>query len=247
MIDPRPLWDADDPALVETRLREAADAAEGTERAVWLTQVARALGLQKRYDEGHTVLDGLTTGDPEVAVRVALERGRLVRSEGDGDADETARPLFEEAARRAREAGLDELLVDALHMVALVVPPEQRLAAQEEALFAARGSRDPRARDWDASILNNIGMVHADAGDHAAALVAFTEALESRERIGDVARTRVARWMVAWSLRHLGRREEARALQQALQSELAAVGEHDPYVDEELAVLERDEPADSRT
>ena len=44
--------------------------------------------------------------------------------------------------------------------------------------------------------------------------------------------------MVAWTLRHLGRRDEALALQRRLKAELDAVGEVDPYVDEELALLE---------
>ena len=171
----------------------------------------------------------------EVAARVALERGRLRRSSGDAEA---ARPDFEEAARLARDSGLEELHVDALHMVALVVPPEESREVSLHALDAARGSTDPRARDWDASLLNNIGMAHADAGDHVAALVSFEEALEARERIGEVGRTRVARWMVAWSLRHLGRTGEALAMQRALRAELVADGEHDPHVDEEIALLE---------
>jgi 3-methyladenine DNA glycosylase AlkD len=65
----------------------------------------------------------------------------------------------------------------------------------------------------------------------------FQEALEARERIGDPARTRVARWMVGWALRNLGRTDEALAVQTALKAELEAAGEEDPYVDEELALL----------
>ena len=128
--------------------------------------------------------------------------------------------------------------MDALHMLALVAPPEERLRRHQEALAAARDATDPTARSWDASILNNIGMVHADAGDHAAALETFEQALAARERIGDPARTRVAKWMVAWSLRELGRNEEALARQRALKAELDAAGETDPYVDQEIATLE---------
>lgn len=230
----RDLWDFDDPAGSEQRFRDLAAGAGGPEASRALTQVARALGLQGRYDDGHAVLDGLSPDDPEVGVRLALERGRLVRSGGDPAA---ARPLFEEAAARAREAGLEELEVDALHMVALVVDPSEQVAAHEAALDRARSASDPVARDWDASLLTNVGMTHADAGDHGAALLAFEEALEARERIGDLSRTRVARWMVAWSLRHLGRVEEARAMQRALQAELVAAGVHDPHVDEELELL----------
>ncbi len=235
MIDPTPLWNFDDPEGSEQRLREAVAIAEGANQLVLLTQVARALGLQERYDEAHGVLDHLATNDQEVATRISLERGRLLRSAGE---PEEARPHFEGAAATARAAGLDVLLIDALHMLALVAPPEQQEALNQGALAVARGSDVPAARDWDASLLNNLGMTHADAGDFVSALPLFEEALAARERIGDVATIRVARWMVAWALRNLGRTEEALAMQQALKAELVAAGEEDPHVDEELALLE---------
>lgn len=230
-----PLWDFDDPAGSERRFRAAAESASGEERTIMLTQVARALGLQERYDDGHALLGSLAPHSPEATVRVGLERGRLLRSAG---RPEEARPLFEAAARAARDAGLDALAVDALHMVALVVPPDEQLAVGEQALSLARGSDDPAARDWDASVLNNIGMVHADADDFEAALGSFQEALAARERIGDGGRTREAWWMVAWALRNLGRSEEALAIQRRLRDEHEAAGTSDPYVDEELALLE---------
>ena len=235
MTDPDDLWDFDDPAGSEQRFRAAAQTAEGVDRLVLLTQVARALGLQERYDEGHAVLDDLAVGSPEVATRAELERGRLLRSAGESDA---ARPHFEAAASTAREAGLEALHVDALHMFALVAPAEDRQRLTEEALAVARGSSDASVRNWDASLLNNLGMTLADAGDWPAALAAFEEALMARERIGDAGRTRVARWMVGWALRNLGRTDEALAVQTALKTELDAIGEEDPYVDEELALLD---------
>ncbi len=234
--DPSELWDFDDPAGSELRFRAAAEIAEGADRLVLLTQVARALGLQERYDEGHAVLDDLAVDDPEVATRTALERGRLLRSAAE---PEEARPHFEAAAVTALEAGLDALLVDALHMVAMVAPTEDQQRLNEEALAVARGSSDEAARNWDASLLNNLGMTHADAGDWPAALAAFEEALAARERIGDEGRTRVSRWMVGWALRNLGRTDEARAVQTALKAELETAGMEDPYVDEELALLDQ--------
>ena len=48
-------------------------------------------------------------------------------------------------------------------MQALVAEPADRLAINERALELATHSRDPAARDWDASLLTDIGMVHADA------------------------------------------------------------------------------------
>lgn len=232
--DLRDLWDFSDPEGSEHRFRALAGASQEPAATHARTQVARALGLQERYDDAHAVLDGLAADDPESHVRVALERGRLLRSAGDPDA---ARPHFEDAAAVARSADLEELHVDALHMVALVADPADRLSAHHVALERARTAHAPAARDWDASLLNNIGMEHADAGDHGSALAAFEEALECRLRIGDPARTRVARWMVAWSLRNLGEVEAAREMQLALKAELDALGEEDPYVDEELELL----------
>jgi tetratricopeptide (TPR) repeat protein len=234
VIDPRPLWDFDDPGASAERFMDAAQQATEPERTCWLTQYVRALGLQESYSEAMKVLDQLDSDDPEAATYLAIERGRVLRSSGHPD---DARPYFDQAAATAEAAGLEALHVDALHMVALVAPEDQQLALNEAALAVARAASDQRARDWDASLLNNIGMTHADAGDHEAALAAFEQALAARERIGDPANIRVARWMIGWSLRNLGRRDEALTIQQSLKAELDSIGENDQYVDEELALL----------
>ena len=234
MIDPRPLWDFDDPASSGERFLDAAEHAEEPDKTAWLTQYARALGLQEQYDQATRVLDGLTSADPQAATYLRLERGRVLRSSGHPD---EARPHFEAAAVSAEAGGLEALHIDALHMVALVAPADEQLALNQRALEIARAATEERARNWDASLLNNIGMTYADAGDFEAALATFEEALEARERIGDPAEIRVARWMIGWSLRNLGRRDEAVAVQRALKVELDDVGETDEYVDEELALL----------
>jgi tetratricopeptide (TPR) repeat protein len=234
VIDPRPLWDFDEPAASGERFLDAAEHAEEPDRTAWLTQYARTLGLRERYDEAHRVLDPLSSDDPQAATYLDLERGRVLNSSGRAD---EARPLFEAAAATAGVAGLDALHVDALHMVAIAAPPEEQHELNARALAVARASSDQRARDWDASLLNNIGMTHADAGDFEHALATFEEALAARERIGDPATIRVAKWMIAWSLRNLGRRDEALEIQGALKQELDSIGETDEYVDDELALL----------
>jgi tetratricopeptide (TPR) repeat protein len=241
MIDPRPLWDFNDPAGSGERFLDAANRAPEPERTCWLTQYVRALGLEEKYGEARRVLDGLSSDDPEAATYLALERGRVLRSAGHPD---EARPHFDRAVATAEQAGLEALHVDALHMVALVAPEDEQLALNQAALEVARAATDQRARDWDASLLNNIGMTHADAGDHASALAAFEQALAARERIGDPENIRVARWMIGWSLRNLGRRDEALAVQRSLKAELDEVGVTDSYVDEELALLTGDDHAD---
>lgn len=239
VIDPLPFWDFEDPVTSERRFREQAERASSDEAEAWLTQAARALGLQGRYDEGHALLDGLVAEGPVVAAHAELERGRLLCSTG---APEAARPHFEEAAALAADAGAEALRVDALHMVALAATPADQVPLTLAALEVARASRDQAARDWDASLLNNLGMARVDAGDLVAALEAFEEALQARRRIDDDTRTRVARWMVGWCLRLLGRTDEALEVQRGLRDELRATGGHDVFVDEELALLEAGSP-----
>lgn len=230
MIDPTPVWDFDDPAGSADRFAErAARATTPDERTGWLTQQARALGLQGEFDAAHALLDSVPRGT--APAYVALERGRLLRSSGE---ESRSAEHFGTAVQIAGAVGHDAVLIDALHMLALVAPDPALL---DRALRVARTSTDRRARDWDASILNNQGMERADAGDFAGALALFDQAVRARERIGDPAQVRVARWMVGWALRNLGRIEEARDVQRALKAELDALGEADPYVDEELSRL----------
>jgi hypothetical protein len=44
--------------------------------------------------------------------------------------------------------------------------------------------------------------------------------------------------MVGWTLRLMGRTDDALAVQRRLKDELRAEGAEDPYVDEELSLLE---------
>lgn len=234
MLDVSEMWDFDDPKKSETRFRTALRGADRRDQQLLMTQLARAVGLQGRYDDGLALLEVTQAPDSEIAAWVHLERGRILRSAG---SPEKARPEFEAAVRDS--VGSDALHVDALHMLALVAAPEEQSALHEEALRIARSSRDPRARDWDASLLNNIGMAHADAGEWRDALASFELALSSRERQGDAGRIRVARWMVAWAMRNLGHTIEALAIQRTLKAELVAIGAEDPYVDEEIGLLEQ--------
>jgi tetratricopeptide (TPR) repeat protein len=237
MTDLTALWDFSDAAGSEARFRAAADWTNGADRAVLLTQVARALGLQDRFEDGHTLLDTVAAeaSDDEVVVRIALERGRLWNTAGEAG---TALASFHRAAELAGAARLAGLRLDALHMAAIAAPPEERARLNREALEEARSSEDPAGRRWEASLLNNLGMALVDSGELEEAHEAFADAVAARERDNDVTGARVGRWMVGWVLRLRGRHDEALAVQRSLHAELTAAGEHDPYVEEELALLE---------
>src|SRR5664279_3155136 len=107
------LWDFDDPTASEAAFRGAISATdEPVARAVLGTQLARALGLQARYDEAERVLEGVDEPVPAIRARVSLERGRLRNS---GGHPEDAVAFFENAAAIAEAADEHFVQVDALH------------------------------------------------------------------------------------------------------------------------------------
>ncbi len=231
------LWDYDNPTASLDRLNTAAKSADETSHWILLTQIGRALGLSADYAGATTILDSIPTADPEVGVRVLLERGRVLNSAG---RRAEARPLFEQAFVSAQAARLEFLAVDALHMAAIVAPAEEQDALNRRALVMASAASDPRARRWRASLLNNIGWTAFDRGDYGDALAYFQDALAARLEEGKVPEIQVARWCIGRTLRALGRIEEAHAVQTALAAEHRAAGTSDQYVDEELEALDRD-------
>lgn len=239
-VDVDALWDFSRPDLSEQRLREAlAMAADRDARLVIQTQIARTYSLRARFDDAHRTLDSiepqLAQAGAEVRVRWLLERGRTFRSAGDAA---RARPLFEQAFAAADAAGQERLAGDALHMSALAAEGlEARSAWNRRTAAYARAARDPRARAWAATALNNLGSDLREAGRLDESLAVFRDALTAFEAGGDARRIRVARWQVANVLRLLGQTDEALRLQQALERDATAANEPDPYIHEELAQL----------
>jgi uncharacterized protein YbaP (TraB family) len=234
-VDIRALWNFDDLPASEAALRAALAGAGRDDTLALQTQIARTYSLRSRFDDAHAVLDRiepeLATAGPEPNVRYLLERGRTWRS---AKQPEKARPLFLQAVDVADAAGLEDLAIDAMHMVALVEPAAQQLAWNERALAAARRARDPAARAWQASLANNIGMALHGRGRYEEALASFRTALAERERMGKPASIRVAHWMIAWTQRALKRHDEALAILLRLEREGAAAGAPDGHVFEEI-------------
>lgn len=233
------MWDFDRPDRSEERFRAALGDSAGDARLELLTQIARTYSLRKRYDEAHRLLDEieplLAAAGPAPRVRYLLERGRTFRS---GGAPEKAKPLFVEGWELGRARGLDGLAIDAAHMIALVEPKtEDQLAWNRRALEIAQRATDAYARNWQASLHNNIGWSLHDAGRFGEALAHFEMALKERERRNQLNEIRIAKWAVARCLRSMGRRDEALAIQRALRSEWAAEGKEDKHVLEELKAL----------
>lgn len=256
-IDLAPLWDFGRPDVSEQRFRAALETATGDDALILQTQIARTWGLRKDFDKAREILraiePGLGTAGPEARVRHALELGRTYASATHPAGlraprtNELARAAYESALAQARAANLDALAIDAIHMLAFVdTAPADQLKRAEQALAVVQASTQPAAKRWEASIRNNLGYALHQLGRHEEALAQFESALALRERGTNAEATRAAHWMVAWTLRALGRRDEALQIQLRLEREGDAAGQPDPHVFEELEILFREAGDDER-
>lgn len=244
ILDFDQLWNYNDPAGTEQKFRALLPQAETdgdtSYHAQLLTQIARTLALQRKFDEAHQVLDQvelrLTDTLETARIRYLLERGRAFNSSGK---KELARPLFLEAWERAKAVQEDFYAVDAAHMLGIVEPGAVSLDWNLQAIAYAEQSNSPRARNWLGSLYNNTGWTYHDLGEYEKALDLFERALVFRQGQGNKENIRIARWCVGRCLRSLGRNEDALALQLALLAESQATNEPTGYTHEELGELYR--------
>src|SRR5262245_33739696 len=170
------LWDYSNPHQTETRFREILLQVPEANVAYLelLTQIARAQGLQQKFDRAHQTLDQverrLGKYSSRAKVRYLLERGRMLNSSGHL---EEARPLFEQAYSMARELSEDFYAVDAVHMLAVVAPPAAALDLNLRAIQLAEASSQAKARGWLASLYNNTGWSYHALDDYESALAMF--------------------------------------------------------------------------
>lgn len=199
-----------------------------------LTQIARSLGLQRKFEEAHELLNHvetrLTISTPLASIRYHLERGRVWNSSKNKAA---ALPFFVHASELAMKAKEDDLAVDALHMIAIAeTDPKKQLEWNLLAVKLAENSSDSKASDWLGSLYNNIGWTYHDQGQFNEALDIFQKALAFREAKQTPSTIRVAKWCIARTYRSLGQHTEALRIQQEIEPE-----ENDGYVFEELGEL----------
>lgn len=231
------LWDYNQPGVTEARfyalLPQVAN--DQARQAELLTQIARAQGLQRHFEEAHTTLDQveavLGSVPVLVQIRYLLERGRAFNSSGKVA---EARPLFLAAWETAKAAGEDFYAIDAAHMMGIIEPPAEQRPWNRLALALTEQTPDQRAKKWLGSLSNNLGWSYFEEGDYPTALDCFHKALTAREAQGNAGQIRIARWCIAKTLRMLGQVDEALAIQQALLTEAIQAGEPDGYTYEEL-------------
>jgi len=232
-------WDFNQPSETEASFRKIFDEVEEIANEAYLvelqTQIARTLGLQRKFGEAHTTLDSIQSL-PSVAsgrarVRYLLERGRVFNSSGNKSA---ALPLFTEAWNLGKQLGEDGLAVDAAHMVAIVESPDEALNWNLKALDLATSSTRPAARKWRKSLHNNLGWTFFAKGEFDKALAHFEKCRDLAAENGDAEAERIANWCIAKTLRFQGNLDIALEMQQRQLDILEAEGKKGPFVYEEL-------------
>ena len=233
------LWDYSRPDASERRFREllpaAVDSLDFSYLAQLLTQIARAEGMQRKFQDALKTLDrvdrALPKADTRTMIRFLLERGRVYNSSGNL---EDAKHSFVQAFELATKAREDFYAVDAAHMVAVAEAPENRSGWNLKALDLAETSMDERARGWCGNLYNSIGWDYFDSGEFQEALFMFEKARDLRQLQGDAANLAVARWAVAKTLRKMGHTEEALDMQRQLFDEYQSNGKRNGKVYEEI-------------
>ena len=235
------LWNYAKPDETEQKFREILAGIRPEDNkeyyATLLTQIARTLGLQLKFDEAHKTLNEVEKLIDEsmlkARVRLMLERGRAFRSSGSVP---QSIPCFEQAYSLAStSAELDYFAVDAAHMMGIVMPPDEGgLEWNEKACRDAEASSNTNTQNWLGALYNNIGWTYHAKGEYRVALGWFEKYAawcKPRMRTTD---ERIAGWCAAKMRRLLGEVAEALAFQLQLLEILESINEPDGYVFEEV-------------
>lgn len=243
------LWDYSDPVGTEEKFNKLHAETTPSDNITYylqlLTQIARTYSLRGEFEQAHAILDDVEakiTDDDIVTVRYLLERGRSFNSDNQ---PARAVPLFERAAFIAEKIGAEYYWVDALHMLGIAAPESDQLTWHQKGLEIAQNCTDERTRNWEGSLLNNIGWTYFEQKSYQNALKTFEETAafyESKPNHQD--RYQIALWSIAKTLRMLNRPAEGLAILRKLE----AAGVMDGFTEEEIGecLLALDQPDTAR-
>ena len=216
ILDFDKLWDYNDPEKTEKKFREILpdlkDHKDFEYRSAYLqllTQIARTLGLQMKFDEAHKLLDEI---DPLIddefyvaKIRYLLERGRTFRS---SKQVERSRDLFIKAYELAVKHNEDNLAVDAAHMMGIIEPFEEAQRWNELAMDIAEKSDDKKAKKWLGPLYNNTAWNYHDNNDFDEALKLFEKNVVWHTERNSKQELIIAKWSVARALRSLDKTDK---------------------------------------
>ncbi|MEO8399694.1 MAG: tetratricopeptide repeat protein, partial [Ignavibacteriaceae bacterium] len=208
------LWDYSNPAETEKKFKEILPGVKASQNKSaylqLLTQIARTLGLQMKFEDSHKLLDEvesqLTDDLILPQIRCNLERGRAYNSSKQKDRGKESFLNAYEFALKNKE---DAYAVDAAHMLGIIEPPDKSLKWNEQAMKIAENSDIEKANNWLGSLYNNTGWTYHDMGDYNKALSLFKKNIEWHTKKKSVEQLLIAKWCVARTMRSLNQIDEA--------------------------------------
>ncbi len=234
------IWDYNNPAETERKFQELIPKTEKEKDKGYyielMTQIARTLGLQMKFDEAHALLDKTMKkiGAEHIVprIRFLLERGRVYNSSKVFD---KARELFMAAYMQADKYKEDNLAIDAVHMLGIVDKGEESLKWNELAISIAEETKDEKAKGWLGSLYNNTGWTYHDMKEYDKAMVLFEKQVQFYSEKKSKPVLAIAIWCVARCLRSMQKTELALSRQLDLMDWMEKEGlERDGYNSEEI-------------
>ena len=214
-------WNYYDPSASEANFRDLIERGRSANDQAYVaeasTQLARSIGMQRRFEQALRILDEakamLTDDMTRAHVRVLLERGRVANSSGNPGDSVT---IFERAFELAKSASLDGLAVDAAHMLGIVEVSDRSMTWNERGIAIGESSTDPKAKRWLGPIYNNLAWTHNNLGRHEEALALFEKDVTAWESAGRPFEASIAVWAQGTTLRMMGQVDRALAIQESL-------------------------------
>jgi tetratricopeptide (TPR) repeat protein len=185
-----------------------------------LAQIARCYSIEGKLDQGRPWLERAeklgSTDDPQAWSCLLCVRGIFQRESGD---KVKAKATFEEMYRYSVEKNLLGRAIDAIHHIAIVVPPDEQPAWALKGIDAAERLKDD---SWLAVLWNNLGATYEDLKQYDKMVDAYLKAREYHHKSGTPLQEMIADWGVGHGYRLAGKLAEAetwlrKALPQALE------------------------------
>jgi len=174
-----------------------------------LAQVARCFSIDGKLDEGRPWLERAeklaSAEEPLGWSRCLGVRGIFQRESGD---KAKAKATFEEMHRYCVEKTLLKRAIDAIHHLAIVVPPEEQPAWALKGIAAAQELKDEAML---AVLWNNLGGTYEDLKQYDKMVEAYLRAREYHHKTGGPLQKMIADWAVGHGYRLAGKIPEAEA------------------------------------
>lgn len=219
------LWDEEHPELTERRLQDLLKQRPIEDDPHYhcqlLTQIARAQGLQRKFEAANKTLDHTLKVMRDMTsitfVRYLLERGRVY---GAAEQQVRAKTFFREAWAMSNRVQADAYAIDAaLQLASIQATRETQLEWCLRALQRARDTRDDSAKQSLSAVHERLGWVYHQLGEFESALDCFRQVVAVRQTQGNAKALSGAKWCVGRVLRSLDKCQDAYRIQQDLLAE----------------------------